>query len=61
MPVTGELIRLQNYVDDIATTLRRISANIPFMTEEERKKLSEYMKKSDPNYGSVLERLEKGV
>lgn len=61
MPVTGELIRLQNYVDDIATTLRRISANIPFMTEEERKKLSEYMKKSDPNYGSVLERLEKGA
>lgn len=60
MPVTGELIRLQNYVDDIATTLRRISASISFMSDEERKKLSEYMKKSDPAYATVLERLEKG-
>jgi len=60
MPVTGELIRLQNYVDDIAATLRRISANVAFMTDDERKKLSEYMKKSDPNFNAVLERLEKG-
>lgn len=60
MPVTGELIRLQNYVDDIAATLRRISANVPFMTDEERKKLADYMKKSDPNFGAVLDRLEKG-
>lgn len=60
MPVTGELIRLQNYVDDIAATLRRISANVPFMTDEERKKLAEYMKKSDPNFTVVMERLEKG-
>jgi hypothetical protein len=60
MPVTGELIRLQNYVDDIAATLRRISANVPFMTDEERKKLADYMKKSDPNFSSVLDRLEKG-
>lgn len=60
MPVTGELIRLQNYVDDIAATLRRISANVAFMTDDERKKLADYMKKSDPNFTSVLERLEKG-
>ncbi len=60
MPMTGELIRLQNYVDDIAATLRRISANVNFMTEEERKRLAEYMKKSDPNFNLVLERLEKG-
>jgi hypothetical protein len=60
MPVTGELIRLQNYVDDIAATLRRISANVPFMTDEERKKLADYMKKSDPHIGAVLDRLEKG-
>jgi hypothetical protein len=60
MPVTGDLIRLQNYVDDIATTLRRISANLPFMTEDEKKKLADYMRKSDPAYLSVLERLEKG-
>ena len=60
MPMTGELIRLQNYVDDIAATLRRISANVSFMTDEERKRLAEYMKKSDPNFNLVLERLEKG-
>jgi hypothetical protein len=60
MPVTGELIRLQNYIDDIATTLRKISATLPFMTEEERKALAEYMKKSDPNFTKVLERLESG-
>ncbi|MEO5936826.1 MAG: hypothetical protein ABIP81_06405 [Terriglobales bacterium] len=60
MPMTGELIRLQNYVDDIAATLRRISANVTFMTDDERKRLAEYMKKSDPNFNIVLERLEKG-
>jgi len=59
-PVSGDLIRLQNYVDDIATTLRRITANIPFMTDEERKRLAEHMKKADPAYAKVIEHLEKG-
>jgi hypothetical protein len=60
MAATGELIRLMNYVDDISTTLRRIVATIPMMDEEERKRLSDYMRKVEPNYDSVLERLEKG-
>ncbi len=60
MVATGELIRLMNYVDDIASTLRRISAAIPFMTEEERKRLAEYMRKSEPSFGSILEHLERG-
>ncbi|HZQ24986.1 MAG TPA: hypothetical protein VFA89_19515 [Terriglobales bacterium] len=60
MQATGELIRLMNYVDDIATTLRRISATIPTMTDEERKRLSEYMRKADPSYDSILQALEKG-
>jgi hypothetical protein len=60
MPMTGELIRLQNYVDDIAATLRRISANVSFMTDDEKKQLAQYMKKSDPNFNVILERLEKG-
>jgi hypothetical protein len=60
MPVTGELIRLQNYVDDISTTLRRITATMPFMTDGERKALADYMRKADPNFVAVLERLEKG-
>lgn len=57
---TGELIRVMNYIDDIAATLRRVLANIPMMTDEERKRLAEYMRKSDPNYSKVLESLEKG-
>lgn len=57
--VTGELIRMMNYVDDIAATLRRITANFSFMSEEEKKRLADYMKKADPNYVKVVEELEK--
>jgi hypothetical protein len=60
MVATGELIRMMNYVDDIAATLRRIVAGLPTMTDEERKRLAEYMRKSDPNFISTLEHLEKG-
>ncbi len=60
MVATGELIRLMNYVDDISTTLRRIVATIPMMDDEERKRLSDYMRKVEPNYDSVLQQLEKG-
>jgi hypothetical protein len=60
MAMTGELIRLLNYVDDLAATLRRISISIPTMTDEERKTLADYMKKSDPNYVNVLQQVEKG-
>lgn len=60
MVATGELIRLMNYVDDIAATLRRIVATIPMMDDEERKRLAEYMRKVEPNYNSVLQQLEKG-
>ena len=56
---TGEVIRMMNYVDDIAATLRRINANLTFMTDEEKKRLADYMRKSDPNYTKVLESLEK--
>jgi hypothetical protein len=61
MPATGELIRLMNYVDDIAATLRRINTSIPAMTAEERTRLADYMRKSDPNFIAVLELLEKGA
>jgi hypothetical protein len=60
MPATGELIRLMNYVDDIAATLRRIGASIPSMCPEERDRLAEYMHKSDPSYAGVMEQLEGG-
>ena len=55
MPATGELIRLMNYLDDIAATLRRINSSLPTMTEEERKRLAEYIHKSEPSLSSVVE------
>ncbi len=58
MPATGELIRMMNYVDDIAATLRRIHASIYAMTTEEKTRLADYMRQSDPNYLSVVEQLE---
>jgi len=59
MPVTGELIRMMNYVDDIAATLRRIQVGVAGMTEEEKKRLADYMRKADPNYVKMLDSLEK--
>jgi hypothetical protein len=59
MPATGELIRMMNYVDDIAATLRRIQAGIAGITPEERKRLAEYMRNADPNFIKTLETLEK--
>jgi hypothetical protein len=59
MPATGELIRLMNYVDDINATLRRISFSISGMTEEERKRLSEYMNSAVTGMKDVLQQLQK--
>jgi hypothetical protein len=55
MPLSGEAIRMMNYVDDIAVTLRRIQAVLPSLNEEERARVSEYIRKSEPNYETVLE------
>lgn len=59
MAATGELIRLINYVDDIATTLRRISASIPMMDSDERQRLAEHMRAASKNFEAVLAQLEK--
>ena len=58
--VSGELIRMMNYVDDISTTLRRITASTAFMTPEERKRLADYMRKADPSFVKTMEQLERG-
>jgi hypothetical protein len=60
MPTTGEIIRMMNYVDDVGTTLRRISANIPFMASDEQKKLAEYMRKQHAQMQELIDKLEKG-
>lgn len=61
MPATGELIRLMNYVDDIAAILRRINVALPAMTDEERARLAEYFRKSEPSLESVLTQLDKAA
>jgi hypothetical protein len=60
MVATGELIRSMNYVDDIAATLRRILTTSSMMTDEERKRLADYMRSSDPNFIKVVEQLSAG-
>ncbi len=59
MPASGELIRMMNYVDDITATLRRITAGIPFMTDDEKKRLGEYMRKANGEFEDMFQRLEK--
>lgn len=59
MASSGDLIRMMNYVDDIAATLRRIVAGSAFMAPEERHKLAEYMRNSDPSFIKMVEELEK--
>jgi dephospho-CoA kinase len=59
MPSSGELIRLMNYVDDIAAILRRVNASLPTMSEEEKVRLAEYIRKSDPSLESVLKQLDR--
>ena len=59
MPLSGEAIRMMNYVDDIAVTLRRIQAVLPQLTEEERNRVADYIRVSEPNYDSVLESIAK--
>jgi hypothetical protein len=59
MASSGELIRMMNYVDDISTTLRRIVVGSGFISPEERKKLADYMRHSDPNFTKMLEELDK--
>jgi len=61
MPASGELIRMMNYVDDIAATLRRITAGLHLLSDDEKKRLGEYMRKSDPNFVAVVDQLERGA
>ncbi|HEX3661229.1 MAG TPA: hypothetical protein VHU89_07345 [Acidobacteriaceae bacterium] len=46
-----------NLVDDVATTMRRILALVPTLAPEERKRVSDYLKNSDPSVESVVQAL----
>jgi hypothetical protein len=61
MGTSGELIRLINYVDDIVTTLRRISTFVPAMDAADRKRLAEHLRGASSNLNSLLTQLEKGA
>jgi hypothetical protein len=59
MPVTGELIRAMNYVEDITNTLRRICLYIPNMNTEERKRLAEALRTTTGAINAAIADLEK--
>jgi hypothetical protein len=61
MGTSGELIRLINYVDDINTTIRRITAFVPGMDADERKRLAESLRAAATNLNGVVAQLEKGA
>jgi hypothetical protein len=61
MAATGELIRLINYVDDINTTLRRITAFVTALEPDERKRLAESLKAAGTNLNNAVAALEKGL
>ena len=58
MPLSGEAIRLMNYIDDVAVTLRRELAFIPTLTPEERARVYDHLRASKPNLDDVAEALE---
>jgi hypothetical protein len=57
MPLSGEAIRLMNYIDDVAVTLRRILAAASTLTPEERTRVAEHLRKASPNAADVAEAL----
>ena len=53
MPLSGEAIRLMNYIDDVAVTLRRVLAAVPTLTAEDRARVAEHLQKAKPNAEDV--------
>ncbi len=57
MPLSGEAIRLMNYIDDVAVTLRRVLAFIPTLSADERARVHEHLRNSSPNVEDVVKAL----
>jgi hypothetical protein len=57
MPLSGEAIRLMNYIDDVAVTLRRVLATIPTLTADERARVAEHLLNAKPNAEDVADAL----
>lgn len=58
MPLSGEAIRLMNYIDDVSVTLRRVLAFIPTLTPEERARVYNHLRASKPSLNDVSQALE---
>ncbi len=58
MPLTGEAIRLMNYIDDVAVTLRRVLAIAPTLSAEERTRVSEHLRQTKPSVDDVQKALD---
>ena len=57
MPLSGEAIRLMNYIDDVAVTLRHILATVPTLSAEERARVAEHLQQARPNADDVIQAL----
>jgi hypothetical protein len=57
MPLSGEAIRLMNYIDDVAVTLRRVLATVPTLSAEERARVAEHLQGAKPSAEDVAKAL----
>jgi hypothetical protein len=53
MPLSGEAIRLMNYIDDVAVTLRRVLSTVPLLSPEERARVAEHLQQAKPSAEDV--------
>ncbi len=58
MPLSGEAIRLMNYIDDVSVTLRRILSGVATLDEEERALVSSHLLQARPSAQDVLDALK---
>ena len=58
MPLTGEAIRLMNYIDDVSVTLRRILTGVATLDDEERAIVSAHLAQAKPSAQNVLDALK---
>jgi hypothetical protein len=57
MPLSGEAIRLMNYIDDVAVTLRRVLATVPTLSDEERFRVAQHLLQASPSADDVAQAL----
>ena len=58
MPLSGEAIRLMNYIDDVWVTLRRILSGVATLDDEERALVSAHLEQAHPSAQDVLDALK---